>query len=284
MSTKYPKCLVIVGSGRSGTSWLSETMSKTFRYRLLFEPDQDHQIKAGEVLTDKYLLPGGQYPEVDSYLKKVFRNRIDSDWIAQNSFRKYKMHLWPFLSKKYIIKFVRVNLGSLYIQEQFNLPVVHIIRNPYSVIFSQDRVKFPWLYDFSKFQAQEHLLDMVNESYGIDLTATYDDIEKLAIRWALENIYTIQHQKGYAQKVDLYKQEDLADNIDLFREICMKYNLEEPKNLESIYKKPSSKTHPNSNIRADKKSDYRSLIKADDKKKINAILERFEMTIYPFQD
>ena len=71
-----------------------------------------------------------------------------------------KRILWPFLAKKKIVKFVRCNLGLHYIsQVNINVPLVFIFeRNPFSTIYSQNRVKFPWLYDLSRFTAQPELV------------------------------------------------------------------------------------------------------------------------------
>src|SRR5690606_31819878 len=106
---------------------------------------------------------------IDSYMKKIFSNKIDNDWIAQGSNRKFKRHLWPFIPKKYIIKFVRSNLSSHYISEKFKVPLIHIIRNPYDVVHSQQRVKFPWLLNLDYFREQEELVEMIYSNFKYDL-------------------------------------------------------------------------------------------------------------------
>ena len=87
----YKKHIIIAGSARSGTSWLAETISQTFRYRLLFEPDHGDNVEGSKVLTDKFIVNQQDCKELDLFLNRVFKNKIDNDWIAQNSNRKYKI-------------------------------------------------------------------------------------------------------------------------------------------------------------------------------------------------
>ena len=182
---KFNKHIIITGSARSGTSWLSETISQTFRYRLLFEPDHDLHVPEAHVLTDTFITSANT--NLNRFLNKIFRNTIDNNWIAQNSNRNYKMHLWPLLPKKYIIKLIRSNLAIKYINQYFKIPVIHIIRDPYKVIASQHRVKFPWLYDLSKFQSQPELVNFIKLNTDFDITSgSFNTIETLAIRWCVE--------------------------------------------------------------------------------------------------
>ena len=167
---KYNKHLIIVGTGRSGTSWLSEIIATKPRYRMLFEPGHEKRTPNGILICDKLIRNKQEAgEEVIAYLKRVFANKVDCDWIAQISDRRFKRHLWPIIPKKFIIKFVRCNLSAKFINEHFGIPLVHIIRHPYSVIYSQQRVNFPWLYDMTHFAKQENLIALVKEISGIDL-------------------------------------------------------------------------------------------------------------------
>ena len=115
--SRYQKHIVILGSARSGTSWLSELMALQHRYRMLFEPEHEFNTENGKLICDRYLLKAHVSDAINDYLKRVFSNRVDSDWIAQLSNRKWKRHLWPFIPKKYVIKFVRCNLAAHYLSD-----------------------------------------------------------------------------------------------------------------------------------------------------------------------
>jgi len=276
----YNKHIIVVGSARSGTSWLAETIARQFRYRLLFEPEQETLTKKGKLICDRYFTEENNSKVANNYLKQVFANRIDSDWIAQSSNRKYKMHLWPLIPKKYIIKFVRCNLSAKYMSEHFKIPHIHIVRNPYDVIKSQQRVKFVWLNDLTHFKNQESLVDLVYENFGFDLRSnkSYDNVELLTIRWCIENMVPVNAKEPTNYKSQLIKHEDLRNDMNQFLQLCENFNLEAVNDLKKAYKRPSTKAHPNSNVR-DANNTMKNLEK-DELHKINTILDQFKVELY----
>jgi hypothetical protein len=275
----FNKHIIVMGSARSGTSWLCESLAQAFRYRLLFEPDHPIQVPEATVFADKKLDKNKDYLKINKFLKRVFSNRIDSDWIGQNSNRKFKMHLWPIIPKKYIIKFIRANLALSYLNENFGIPIIFLTRNPYDVIASQNRVKFPWLYDLSLFQEQKELVDLVFEKTGIHINKdTFCDIELLAVRWCIENVIPLKHQNLDLKRTKIIKYEDLKGDFSFFKAICDDFSIELAPNMEALYTRPSSKTHPKSNIRRGGAADH--LISEIEHNKIKRILNRFELDFY----
>ncbi|MBN2478039.1 sulfotransferase family protein [Candidatus Micrarchaeota archaeon] len=279
---KYRKHLIIVGSARSGTSWLAELIARQFRYRLLFEPEHETNTPQGKLICDRYITAENTNKEIDAYFSKIFSNRVDSNWVAQSSNRKFKMHLWPFLPKKYIIKFVRCNLAAHYINRNFQLPLIHIVRNPYEVLHSQNRVKFDWLYDLSRFLQEEELVEIVQDNYGLDLSRyrEFSELEKLCLRWCLENVIPLQLKEAYPFKSEVVRHEELKKDISVFYELCGKYDLEPQKDLQEKYGLPSSKTHPKSVV-INKAGSKSVTFTAKEYRRINKILDIFEVSLYP---
>jgi len=281
---RYNKHLIITGSARSGTSWLSEVIARQFRYRMLFEPEHEFNTEKGELICDKWIKAKQDSPEANKYLSKVFSNRVDIDWIAQISNRKYKMHLWPFIPKKYIIKFVRANLSAKYMNKAFQIPVLHIIRNPYDTLASQQRVKFPWLYDLKYFKKQDDLVALVKEHFDFDITKTdsYNNLEILTLRWCLENILPLQVLEPYQYKHRIIRHEDLRGDINIFLGICKEFNLKPLANIEEEYKRPSSKTHPRSTIiNAENKV---KKFNEEEMGQINSLLTIFRCELYSLEE
>ncbi len=276
---KYNKHIIIAGSARSGTSWLAEIIAKTFRYRLLFEPDHENHVpQAKELLTDKYL---SRPPEkdLDIFLRKVFGNKLDNDWIAQNSNRKFKMHLLPFLPKKYIIKLIRSNLSIKQINAYYGIPVIFIVRNPYEVVFSQNRVKFPWLYNLSYFQSQPALVDYIKEKTTIDIRkTTFSNIEKLTLRWCIENVIPLQWEEGFINKAEVIKYEELKGNIEKFKTLASNFNIDLHPEISTFYARPSSKTHPKSTIIKEK--EFQNTLSIEEQKAVKTILQDFGVILY----
>ncbi|WP_033956519.1 sulfotransferase domain-containing protein [Psychroserpens jangbogonensis] len=279
--SKFNKHIVVVGTARSGTSWLSETIAQQFRYRLLFEPEHETRTEKGSLICDQWIETKAEAVKAHKYLHRVFSNQVDCNWIAQNSNRKFKMHLWPFIPKKYIIKFVRANLSARYINDVFDIPVIHIIRNPYDVIQSQKQVNFPWLFDLSIFSNQKHLVQLIQEKFNYDITQykNLTDTEKLCLRWCIENVIPLEVFNGYQNKSAVVKYEDLISNIQEFYDLCDTFSIEPIVNLKSHYRTPSSKTHPESGLLTNKKQST-TKITPQDRADVNKLLDIFETQLY----
>lgn len=278
---KFNKHIVVVGTARSGTSWLSETMAQQFRYRMLFEPEHDTRTRHGYLICDQWFDENTSNAKAHKYLNRVFKNQVDCNWIAQNSNRKFKMHLWPFIPKKYIIKFVRANLSAHYINDVFNIPVIHIIRNPYDVIRSQRQSDFPWLYDLSIFSKQAQLVQLIQDKFSYNITEykTLSDTEKLCLRWCIENVIPLEVFGAYKKKSAVVKYEDLIADVQEFYNLCEAFSIEPISNLKSSYRKPSSKTHPESDLLKHKKQ-VKPKITTQDRADINKLLDIFETQLY----
>ena len=239
--------IVILGSARSGTSWLSEIIALQHRYRILFEPEHEFNTEKGKLICDRYLTGSSASNNIKNYFKRVFSNRVDSDWIAQLSNRKWKRHLWPFIPKKFVIKFVRCNLAVSYMTDEFKIPILFIVRNPYDVIASQRRIKFPWLYDLTWFKSQDVLCEVIKINYNYDLRKAKElsDFEKLCLRWCIENSVPFLNKD---QNFELLKYETVKGNIEVYLNLCKKYGLKPLSNIKTVFNQPSSKTHKKSEI------------------------------------
>ncbi|TXE21536.1 sulfotransferase family protein [Psychroflexus gondwanensis] len=278
----FHKHTLVVGSARSGTSWLSENMAKVFRYRMLFEPEHTDNTSHGYLVADQMITIKNQdnYTEGLRYLKRVLRNRVDSDWIAQNSNRTYKRHLWPFIPKHFVIKLVRGNLLAPFISQYFEIPVVHVVRHPLEVIKSQQRVRFPWLYDLSYFLKQEELIDLISNKYDINIKDFIhkSKVEILALRWCIENVVVLEDLKaGQSNQYHVVKHEALRNDVEVYKTLCQTLGIEVLGHIDNEYKKPSTKAHPKSSVRGGSELDNLSEVELEN---IKVVLGQFNQSLY----
>ena len=280
---RFNKHIIIIGSARSGTSWLAETIAKQHRYRSLFEPEHEFNTQKGHLLCDRLVNQKEGFEKGDAYLKRIFSNRVDSDWIAQNSNRKWKRHLWPIIPKKFVIKFVRCNLAAHYIQQEYTIPVVHMLRNPYDVLHSQQRVKFPWLYDLNKFASDENLIEILQQEFNFQFKelTSYSDLEKLTLRWCVENVIPIKVQQAESTNYRVLYYEALRKDLNVFLALCKDFDLTPLQNITEEYTKPSSKTHPKSALL--QKDAASPKFTSEELRSINSILDTFAVDFYPRQ-
>ena len=167
--------------------------------------------------------------------------------------------------------------------EAFKIPVIHIIRNPYDVIRSQQRANFSWLTDLSHFANQEQLVALIKDNFNLDITnyETHTHIEKLTIRWCIENVIPLEVLEPYQYHSKVIKYEALLADINIYKNLCKEFNLKPIKDIDFVYRKPSSKTHKDSVIRTKKakESDWTN----DELKQVNKILNMFKTRLYPIR-
>src|SRR5690606_880062 len=166
--------------------------------------------------------------------------------------------------------------------ETFKIPVIHIIRNPYDVIASQQRVKFPWLYNLEHFKNQKELVQTIKELFNFDLledTKSITPIETLTVRWCLENVLPLQVWEPYQYKHRIIKHEDLRNDIQIFIDLCKEFDIKPLENIDKEYKRPSSKTHPKSTV-INKNLNALKFTR-EELQKINKLLDIFKCNLYP---
>lgn len=274
------KPILVFGSARSGTSWLSELMAKPRGYRLLFEPEHEEHVPQGHLLADVWMKQVEDIGQARSFIKRFLANRVDNDWIGQNSHRKFKMHLWPFLVRQIIVKFVRCNLSMVLMAEQFDVRVVYLRRHPYDTIFSQSRVHFPWLFDLKKFAANDLLCEEIMLRYGVDIrNESFTNWERLALRWSIENIFIEDYFGGRLSGNITYVQyENLVENAVACAALFRNLGLMIPDNFERLIGRPSSKTHPKSAIRTNQgttRVEASGGLSRDVRREIAGVFQRF---------
>lgn len=271
---KYKKHYVVGGSARSGTSWLAELIGLNFRYRLLFEPEHEFNTKNGYLLFDQLINEENVSVSQRKYFEQIFKNKVDCDWIAQLSNRRFKMHLWPLIPKKYVIKFVRCNLSLPYLSRSYGIPVFYIRRDPLEVIASQLRVGFPWLYDLKAFREQELLSALLKNHYGFiwEHAEAYNKTQVLALRWCIENQLLIDGHLG-ASNVVFLNHNVLRDDLAEFKALAKQHRFGLLNSIDELYFAPSSKTHPQSSVKT--RQNHNSKLSSIGFREVGAIFEQF---------
>lgn len=275
--------ILLLGTGRSGTTWLASLLSLPFRYRLLFEPFQPHRVAGMERIADCYYRPSNIPSQVSDRCYQAINDEIDSNWIAQSSSRRFRMHRWRFWPRVRICKDVRTNLFVPTYRTIFGhaLPILAVIRRPESVVESFLRVKFPWAFDIDQLLAQADF----QSDYGIplDKLARYRESEvgRLMVRWVIENAYLLQNYQELGVKI-IYYEDYKQDPVSKIRRLCKELNIQASNKLEDEAYKPSYTTHPRSPLRnASEPEKRQSKFSLEDQAVIDEIKQVVNIN-YPF--
>jgi hypothetical protein len=163
--------VLVTGFWRSGTTWVQQILAGGLNAKSVFEPLHYHlnDYKAALVeecnppcMSNEYLdmfMPFGRCPLpasslVRQYLRHALTGGIPSHWvrkvrfrrrgienrISQSRFRNALYRLKDACQKRVVVKSVRAHLLIPAIQKTFNPRIVHLRRDPRSVIASLHRI------------------------------------------------------------------------------------------------------------------------------------------------
>ncbi len=280
------KTVLLLGTGRSGTTWLASMLAGSFRHRLLFEPFQPHQVPGAEVIADRHFDPARITPEVIDFCDRALNDRIDSEWIACNSNRRLRMHRWRFWPRVRVCKSVRTNLFLEGYRALFGdqLPIVVLVRHPGVVVESFLRVDFPWACDLSVLLAPnrlEQLEDALRLPLNRLLSLADTKAGALTLRWIVENAWLLKNEPGAGVHRVLY--EDLRAAPGAVSDLCRQVGIETPRDLTARYHHLTWTTHPRSPMHEDPGSqmDWRARLDPQTVDRIQTMLEIAEVRYPP---
>ena len=179
------RSVIVAGSGRSGTTWLSEIINFDNRYRLVFEPIRPEVVPSIAHFRPKQYLR----PETDSeeYLKPIdhiLRGRIRNAFLDKHNMR--------FYSRRLLIKMIRGHLMLRWLHTHFPmLPIIFLLRHPLAVAVSKQRIGWD-TEELEGFLEQRELLD---DHLGKFVSLIHDatsDLERHVLIWCIENYVVLR--------------------------------------------------------------------------------------------
>ncbi len=199
--------VLLAGSGRSGTTWMSQIINHGNVYRDLFEPFNPQHVKQVANWPAMRYLPAGQVDsETADIVETLLAGRVRSRWTD----RYNRNHL----AKQRLVKAIRTNLMLGYLHA--SLPQVKLLfamRHPCAVAHS--RIKLRWSTHLDELLAQTDLMQNHLEPYRetIERAERNDDTwTKHLAMWCIENVVPLRElTPGDAH---LLRYEDLCTDFD----------------------------------------------------------------------
>lgn len=174
----HRRSVLISGSPRSGTTWLSELVNHDNSYRRVFEPFHPGKVRDFRAFQSRqYLRPDDRRGEYLEPVRRALSGELRSRWTDRGG---------PVLAGRRLVKEVRANLLLGWISANFpGLPIVLLLRNPRDVVAS--RLALGWGDNLSGTMGQEdlvrdHLLPM-----EAGIRAAADPFERHLFLWCIDN-------------------------------------------------------------------------------------------------
>jgi len=268
LSVSSPK--ILLGSGRSGTTWIQDCLADANNLRPIFEPLHPGQSEIGSRYAYKVVTRGTE----DERLEQLFRDPdavgIAKRWTAHRTPRGL---IYPKLSKladreigrrrirawrayyeslrknshkikrtDLLVKCIRANLMVDWLANRLNYTVAMIVRHPCSVVESQFRLGKIW--DprpvTKRYQSSADLHKLTDGRYESLLATKLSTIQALTLNWVIENQWPVFNAKSGGYSTVFY--EDLLDDSkNGWSDLCQAMGLSNvPSQL--LTKKPSQQS------------------------------------------
>ena len=166
--------LIIAGSGRSGTTWILDSIAEANDMATIFEPLHPIGVPAAKPFANRYVRDESYETELRNFMDRVFEGKSQSIWakyrirpdrlrprfgptgsqgqkngqflyfkdlLAQyvrflNHYRMYKR----YQSGRFIVKFIRANLMIGWLAKNYDAKIVFVVRHPAAVVSSRLRL------------------------------------------------------------------------------------------------------------------------------------------------
>jgi hypothetical protein len=192
----------LAGSGRSGTTWLSEVINYKGAYRYVFEPFNPARVRAfGHFRSKQYLRPGDVREAFLEPARLALSGDLKDPWTDRFNTK--------FVARRRLIKDIRANLLLGWMRANFpGMPIVLLLRHPCAVVSS--RLALGWKDNLGETMAQEDLVEDFLLPVEAEIRAARDDFERHLFLWCIDNYVPLrQFARG---EIHLVYYEDLLEN------------------------------------------------------------------------
>jgi len=201
--------IVLVGMGRSGTTWVGNVINYDNSYRVLFEPFLPAIVKEAKGFEYiQYLNPNCENASLQIQAKLILAGKIRNKWVDRDNRQLFY--------RRRMLKDIRCNLMIGWLKEVANdPPVVLVIRHPLQVASSW--IKMKWDNDafsfFNVIKSQELLSkDFPIISDVLKRIDQQDIIENMVFQWCVNLLVPSEHLKNNDAYALYY--ESLLTNFD----------------------------------------------------------------------
>lgn len=180
----HKNSIFLAGSGRSGTTWLSEVINHRNEYRYIFEPFYPEKVGLCKNFRRKqYLRPEDRREEFLGPARKIVSGDLRNVWTDRFN-RK-------LVTQRRLIKDIRANLLLGWLHANFpGMPLILLLRHPCAVTVS--RLKLGWQDILDDTMEQRELVEDHLSLFEDEVRAARDPFERSIFLWCIENYVPLQ--------------------------------------------------------------------------------------------
>lgn len=245
---------IILGSGRSGTTWVQDALSFSNNIRPIFEPLHHKESEEGRRFAYSVMTPGDHNESLERFFLDVSEGRISSVWMNYRAPRhllyphprkfttvsgcKSWLYVWrkyfrdravlrPLISRREsLIKCIRANLMAGWISQTLGFKTVFVLRHPCATVESQFRWLSAW--DPSRvgecYRKNDRLHEVTDGRYLSLLNSRLSMTEALTLNWVIENQGPVE-SAPYAGYTVMHYERLLLDPANAWASVCQALEL-----------------------------------------------------------
>lgn len=205
---------LVLGSGRSGTTWLAEALARQHRGRLLFEPFHPLLGSLGDSAR-LFLDPAESPPAFERAVERVLSGQVRTPHVDQ--IRIGRLHHGR------VVKDVHAaNLLPWLHAHHPAVPVVYVVRHP--IAASLSRLRADAFYGLGDYLATPAGREEAEDSPVATWLPLYDShrgdpepLVRLVAEWCIENVYPLGHRDDTGLALTFYERAVLNPVPELAR-------------------------------------------------------------------
>ncbi|GJQ57451.1 MAG: hypothetical protein D8M57_15510 [Candidatus Scalindua sp. AMX11] len=189
LNKNYHNTVFLAGTGRGGTTWVSNIINYNNEYRYMFEPFHSGKVDSCRNFRYRqYLRPDDRDSKFIESAKLILSGKVKDPWIDSKNKK--------FISSKRLIKDIRASHFLKWIYANFpGIPIILLLRHPCAVVHS--KLKLNWESHLGEFLSQDELLEDFLNPFKDAIVDTNSMFEKLIFQWCIEYYVPLkQFNKG----------------------------------------------------------------------------------------
>lgn len=273
--------IIIFSYPRSGSTWLMEMIREVPNTVNLWEPLHIRNVEPFRKLGfgwRQYIPENEEWKEAEETFRKLFRGEYLNFWLSSRDFP-----LNFCIANRMTIKFVRANALAPWLLNRFSfhLKPIYLLRHPFAVAASQMK-EGSWDYEFKGYEIPYMPYNEIVKNHSDFLSTVTTKPEKMVATWCINNRVMLENERHNRDWLTVYYEALLLHPELELRRIFDQWNMEMPDGILNRIRKESSTTKE-ATFKKDLElqlSKWRSFFTTDDVKRMQRVLDYFEIDIY----
>ena len=177
----------LAGSGRSGTTWISEIINADGSFRYIFEPFSCRKTPEWRTFEFQQYFPRTYHDsQALEAATRILSGRVHNAWVdSQNR---------TILARRRLVKDIRTNLMLGWLKENFPaMPMVLLVREPLAVVASRRRLGWGPTMGLERMRRMPRLIDEHLAPWmGFIEENADDEFAMQVINWCIEHLVPLQ--------------------------------------------------------------------------------------------